>query len=170
MSTLIKNTQKKNDFEQAIIFKNKVWFLCDEFFSAFSKADLSNIFDVCYSSMIDCSAVNIEKKMKKTLHELDANKTFELNKRINHFLKICGDALIVIFNFFFQICVNFEYHSRKYHKNDTTILKKSNKNCYNTMKTWWSIVFVSTINKLLKTIMNHKLFYFMTRYNWLFIS
>ena len=74
------------------------------------------------------------------------------------------------FDFFFQICVNFEYHSQKYHKNNMMILKKSNKNCYNTIKTWQFIGFFNTINKLLKKIINHKLFYLIKHYNWLFVS
>ena len=67
MPTLIKNTRKKNDFEQIIIFENKMWFLCDEFFSTFSKADLSDIFDACYSLMIDCLMMIIKKKMRKNI-------------------------------------------------------------------------------------------------------
>ena len=60
---------------------------------------------------------------------------FELNKIINCFFKTCDDVLIAGLIFVFQICVDFGYYSQKYHKNNTMILKKSNKNCYNTIKT-----------------------------------
>ena len=60
-------THEKKNFKQIIIFKNKMWFLCDEFFSAFSKANLSNIFGVCYSLKIDCLTMIIEKKNKKNI-------------------------------------------------------------------------------------------------------
>ena len=68
------------------------------------------------------------------------------------------------------MCVNWKYNFKIYQKNNTMILCKSDKNNYNVVKTWCSIVLLNTINKILELIINKKLLYLMKHHNWLFIT
>ena len=69
------------------------------------------------------------------MKKLNPNKTSELNDIINRFLKICKNDLINVLTSFFQMCVNQKYYFKTYQKNNTVILRKSDKNNYNIVKT-----------------------------------
>ena len=62
MFTLIKNTQKKVDKKLTTFFKNKKWFLTNEFFPVSFSADLSDIFGAMYLMLMHCSTVIMKKK------------------------------------------------------------------------------------------------------------
>ena len=44
------------------------------------------------------------------------------------------------------------------------------KNNYMTIKTWWPLALLNTIEKTLKTMINHKLFYLIKHHKWFFAS
>ena len=113
---------------------------------------------------------SLQKKMIKIMKKLNSNKTFKLNNIINWFLKICENGLINVLTSFFQTCVNQKYHFKMYQKNNTIILRKSDKNNYDVVKTWCSIILLNMINKIFKSIINKKLLYLAKYHDWLFIT
>ena len=136
MFTLIKNMQRNVDKKLTTFFENKTWFLIDEFFPASSPTDLSDIFGAAYLMLVHCPAIITKKKVIKVMKKLNPNKTFKSNDIINQFLKTCENDLINVLTSFFQTCVNQKYYFKTYQKNNTTILRKSDKNNYDVVKTW----------------------------------
>ena len=108
--------------------------------------------------------------MIKVMKKLNSNKTFELNNIINWFLKACENDLINVLILFFQMCVNWKYHFKTYQKNNKIILHKFNKNNYDVVKTWRSIVLLNTINKIFESIISKKLLHLMKHHDWLLIA
>ena len=170
MFTLIKNIQKNVDKKLTTFFENKTRFLIDEFFPASSPADLSDISGATYLMSVHCSAIIMKNKMIKIMKKLNPNKTFELNNITNWFLKVCENDLINVLTSFFQTCVDQKYHFKTYQKNNTIILRKSDKNNYDVVKTWHSIILLNMMNKILESIIKKKLLYLMKHHDWLFIT
>ena len=98
------------------------------------------------------------------------NKTSKFNKITKKFLKICEKSLIMVLISFFQICVTKKYHFQFYWNVNTVVLRKSKKTNYIIMKTWRPIALLNTIEKMLKTVISHKLFHLVKHDNWLFAS
>ena len=126
MFTLIKNAQKNVDEKLTTFFENKTWFLINEFFSTSFSTDLNDIFDVMYSLLMHCSTI-ITKKMIESMKKLNSNKTFKLNDIINRFLKFVKMIWSMYWYYFFLTCVNRKYYFKIYQKNNTIILRKSDK-------------------------------------------
>ena len=162
--------QKNVDKKLTTFFENKTRFLVNEFFPASPPADLSDIFGATYSMLMHCSAVVMKKKVIKIMKKLNSNKASKLNNIINRFLKICENDLINVLTSFFQMCVNWKYHFKIYQKNNTMILCKFDKNNYDVVKTWCSIVLLNTMNKIFESIINKKLLYLMKHHDWLLIT
>ena len=61
MFTLIKNAQSDIDEKLTTFFENKTRFLINEFFSASFSADLNDIIDATYLSLMHCSVIVMKK-------------------------------------------------------------------------------------------------------------
>ena len=101
------------------------------------------------------------------MKKLNPNKAFGSDDITNRFLKTCGNGLISVLTSFFQICVNRKYHFKTYWKNNTMILRKSDKNNYDVVKTWRSIALLNTMNKIFESIISKKLSYLAEHHGWL---
>ena len=123
-----KTYEKKTILNKQLFSKSKRDFCVMSFFRRFQKWICQTyLTHVIYSLMIDCSTMIIKKTTKKTLHKLNRNKIFKLNKIINHFFKTCDDVLIVILIFFWSLrefWISFAEISQKKHNDIKKIKQK----------------------------------------------
>ena len=73
-------------------------------------------------------------------------------------LKIFQKTMTERLTFIFQTCIGVDYHSKVFRIAKMIILKKIEKSDYTFFKSYRSITFLNTMNKILKSIMINKKF------------
>ena len=167
MPTLVKSVQRGVGEELATSFEDKARFLADEFFPAPPPADLSDIPGAAYPVSVHCPAVVTKEEVVEAMKRLSPDKAPGPDGITNRFLKACGDGLISVLTSFFQTCVSRGYHSKTYQKNNTVILRKPGKSNYGVAKAWRPIALLSTVGKILESIISKKLSYLAEHHGWL---
>jgi hypothetical protein len=97
--------------------------------------------------------------MKKTLRQLTLDKISSLEKISFHILRACFKILTIILILLFQLCIKLNYHSNVFKMINIITIKKFEKDDYIVFKVYKLIIFLNTLNKTLKSIMNRKIFY-----------
>ena len=94
----------------------------------------------------------LKKEMREIIFRLKSNKISGINEIFNRFLRLIIKKLILKITLFFQICFIIDYYFKKFKKVNIIIFRKFKKDDYSKFKIYKSIVFLSTLNKALKTI------------------
>jgi hypothetical protein len=134
-------------------FEFKIWFLSKFFFQTRSRLILSTYRILIIStSFWNRHFLSRNMKFDKRLNDVNQIIRQKLNNIFNRIFKIFMNKLMTHLINLFQVCVALNYHLRCFRKIHIIILKKSRKKNYTNVKTYKSIAFLNTFDKILKSI------------------
>jgi hypothetical protein len=139
-------------------FEFKIRFLSNLFFSDTIEIDLIDMSSFNYFNVVLKSSFLITKnEIRQTIKRCKSNNASEFNDIFNCIFKIFVDKIMSHLISLFRVCATLSYHSRCFRKIHIIILKKSKKKNYTNVKTYKSIVFLNTLNKVLKSMIARRI-------------
>ncbi len=99
----------------------------------------------------------IKKEIRKTIFRSKSDKASGVDDLPNRFLRLVTEKLFSKIRHLFQVCVNVSYHFKKFYKINIIVLRKSKKENYFESKSYRSIALLSTLRKILKTVITRRL-------------
>ena len=148
-------------------FKKSVKMLREFFFSIIFFTNLWNLKNAIYSLVKKCSLIITKTKMIKIIARMKFNTISSSNEIFNSILKACLKTLMKIITSLFQIYLKQNHHSKIFKKCNSIILRKFDKTNYTIVKTYRSIAFLNTLDKMLKNVIATKIFYLMKQHKLL---
>jgi hypothetical protein len=99
----------------------------------------------------------MKDEIRQTIKRCKSNSASKLNDILNRIFKILVNKLMTHLMSLFRVCVALNYHSRCFRKIHIIILKKSRKKNYTNVKTYKSIAFLNTFDKVLKSMIARRI-------------
>jgi hypothetical protein len=117
-------------------------------------ADLANITDTSFIGKegLSFKRTVTEDEIRTALKKTKPDKCPGADEILNRFLKAIEDPLVQALTAFTNQCWEAEYFPKRFQTACTIVLQKSNKLNYSDLETWCSIAFLSTIEKIIKTV------------------
>jgi hypothetical protein len=139
-------------------FKFKIQFLSNLFFSSTIEIDFIDMSNFNYFNVVLKSSLFITKnEIRQTIKRCKSNNASKFNDIFNRIFKIFVDKLMSHLMNLFRVCIALNYHSRCFREIHIIILKKSRKKNYTNVKTYKSIVFLNTFDKVLKSVIARRI-------------
>jgi hypothetical protein len=99
----------------------------------------------------------MKNEIRQTIKRCKSNNASESDDILNRIFKIFVDKLMSHLMNLFRICATLNYHSRCFREIHIIILKKSKQKNYTNVKTYKSIAFLNTLNKVLKSVIARRI-------------
>ncbi len=158
ISNFSRRDADNNVFEMTTNFEFKIRFLSNLFFSDTIKIDLIDMSSFNYFNVVLKSSLLITKdEIRQTIKRCKLNNASECDDILNRIFKIFVDKLMSHLMSLFRVCAALNYHSRCFREIHIIILKKSRKKNYTNVKTYKSIAFLNTLNKVLKSVIARRI-------------
>jgi hypothetical protein len=139
-------------------FEFKTRFLSDFFFLNTIEIDLIDMSNFNYLNFVLKSSFFIMKlEIRQTIKWCKSNNASKFDDILNRIFKIFVDKLMSHLMSLFRVCVVLNYHSRCFREIRIITLKKSRKKNYTNVKTYKSIVFLNTLDKVLKSVIARRI-------------
>ncbi len=138
-------------------FEEKTKMLQKKFFSSSFQTDISNILKSFILLTVLFNSVLLQDEMRQMIQQVKVNKVSDAFKISNKALQVSLMKLTLILISLFNAYVTHKYHSKQFKKTQMIVLCKSKKSDYINSKTYWFIVLLDIINKILKSIMIKRL-------------
>jgi hypothetical protein len=149
---------ENNVFEMTTNFEFKIRFLLNFFFSNTIEIDFIDMSNFNYFIIVLKSSFFIMKnEIRQTIKRCKLNNASRSNDIFNRILKIFVNKLMTHLINLFRVCVALNYHSRCFCEIHIIILKKLEKKNYTDVKTYKSIAFLNTFDKILKSVIARRI-------------
>jgi hypothetical protein len=158
ISNLSRWNAKNNVFEMTTNVEFKIRFLSNLFFLNTIEIDFIDILNFNYFNVVLKSSFLIMKnEIRQMIKRCKSNNASKFDDIFNRIFKIFVDKLMSHLMNLFRVCVALNYHSRCFREIHIIILKKSKKRNYTNGKTYKSIVFLNTFDKILKSMIARRI-------------
>jgi hypothetical protein len=152
-------------------FEFKIRFLWNFFFLNMIEINFINMSNFNYFNVILKSSFFITKnEIWQTIKWCKSNNASKFDDILNRIFKIFVDKLMSHFINLFRVYVTLNYHSRDFHEIHIITLKKSRKKNYTNVKTYKSIVFLNSFDKILKSMIARRINHLTKIHNLLFVN
>ncbi len=149
---------KRSNIDHMITtFEEKIEILREKFFLSSSQANVSNIAESFISLTVSFNSRITEDEVKQTIRRVKADKASSASDISNRALQANLAELISVLTSLFNACVTHKYHSKKFKKTQTIVLRKLKKSDYIDLKTYRLIALLDIMSKALKSIMIKRL-------------
>jgi hypothetical protein len=139
-------------------FEFKTRFLSNLFFSDTIEINLIDMSNFNYFNVVLKSSFLIMKnEIRQTIKRCKSNNASKSNDILNRIFKIFVNKLMTHLMNLFRVYVALNYHSRCFREIHIIILKKSRKKNYTNVKTYKSIAFLNTFDKILKSVIARRI-------------
>jgi hypothetical protein len=152
-------------------FKFKIRFLSNLFFSDTIEIDFIDMSNFNYFNVVLKSSLFIMKnEIRQMIKRCKSNNASKSNDILNRIFKIFVNKLITHLMNLFRVCVALNYHSRCFREIHIIVLKKSRKKNYINVKTYKSIAFLNTFDKILKSVIARRINDLTKTHDFLFVN
>jgi hypothetical protein len=170
-SNFSRRNAENNAFEMTTNIEFKIRFLLNLFFSDTIEIDLIDMSSFNYLNVVLKSSFLITKnEIRQTIKRCKLNNASEFDDIFNRIFKILVDKLMSHLMSLFRICVALNYYSRCFREIHIIILKKSKKKNYTNVKTYKSIAFLNTFDKVLKSVIARRISDLTKTHDLLFVN
>jgi hypothetical protein len=107
--------------------------------------------------VLKSSFLIMKDEIRQAIKRCKSNNALESNDILNRIFKIFVNKLMTHLMNLFRVCVALSYHSRCFREIHIIILKKSKKKNYTDVKTYKSIAFLNTFDKVLKSVIARRI-------------
>jgi hypothetical protein len=152
-------------------FEFKIRLLSNHFFSNTIEIDLIDMSSFNYFNVVlKSSSLIMKNEIRQTIKRCKSNNALKSNDILNRILKILVNKLITYLMSLFRVCVALSYHSCCFREIHIIALKKSRKKNYTDVKTYKSIAFLNTFDKVLKSIIARRISDLTKIHDFLFVN
>jgi hypothetical protein len=158
ISNFSRRDAENNAFEMTTNFEFKIRFLSNLFFSDTIEIDFIDVSNFNYLNVVLKSSSLITKnEIRQTIKRCKSNNALKFDDILNRIFKILVDKLMSHLMSLFRVCAALSYHSRCFREIHIIALKKSRKENYTNVKTYKSIAFLNTLDKVLKSVIARRI-------------
>ena len=136
------------------------------FFSSFTKVNIDDIAEATYFEKFEFSHIT-DEEIHQTVFNASSNKTSKKDEIFNRILKTAFSHIAFALNWIFNTNLTLKYCLKHFKKSIIISLRKSDKFDYSIFKAYRSIVFLNTMNKIMKIIMTSRLSYATEKHEFL---
>ena len=145
---------------------DKAHCLKEFFFSSFTKVNIDDIAEAAYFEKLEFSHIT-DEEIHQTVFNASSNKSSKKNEILNRILKTILSHIAFALNWIFNTNLTLKYCFKHFRESIIISLRKSDKFDYFILKAYRSIVFLNTMNKIMKIIMTSRLSYATEKHEFL---
>jgi hypothetical protein len=162
---------ENNVLEIAIDFEFKTRLLSDLFFSDTIEIDFNDLSNFNYLNVVvKLSFLIMKNEIRQTIKRCKSNNASKFDDILNRIFKTFIDKLMSHLMSLFRACAALNYHSRCFRETHIIVLKKLEKKNYTNVKTYKSIAFLNTFEKVLKSVIARRINDLTKTYDLLFVN